>query len=193
MNKEEKLCRELVDTIRGNMPARLAEAIPVVERALAKILAAPSSPPPVEGELARLRTSLDALGYHKVFTAITEAVEWGDDRRLGISVEKLLVSLTGISKDEALATRTDPAAFTSVEDMSSEYRRGWEEGIRYQAAQPSPLSPDKLAELREDLIKFGHTDEFEGIVERDDLSMFGFWKACVEAALLALAAERIER
>jgi hypothetical protein len=47
-----------------------------------------------------LRHILDALGYTKVFNAIGDAVEWKPDRMLGISVEKLIFSLTGVERAE---------------------------------------------------------------------------------------------
>jgi Xaa-Pro aminopeptidase len=48
-----------------------------------------------------LRDALDRLGYDKVFDAILVAVETKSDHAIGISVEKLIMALTGVEAKDA--------------------------------------------------------------------------------------------
>ena len=57
------------------------------------------------GEPEALRATLDALGYHRLFWAISAAVNIPYQGAVGISVEAFIKTLTGVDRDEAGVAR----------------------------------------------------------------------------------------
>lgn len=160
----------------------LYDACKLIEEASAALSQPPSSPP--EGELARLRKTLQ----HKI-AIYRPCPDRGDAEVWDVTVPSNL--LEGLL--EALVTRTDPPADIAPSQYDIDMAHA---DTAMDGAKASPLSPGKLAELREE-IKFAR-DEMANLSKAKVLHLeaAGYSRdAMVElydSILLALAAERNE-